>query len=258
MALATAELLGVGNTAEVFAVTDTEAAWLPYDWGDFARLTSTASQLVAAGFDIKIGAAWHEGVLRSCALFPRATGPSLAELAPTDDRPVIELVRHWMAEFSRVGLSFVHFEPKHILRYDDTYLLTGLPHAYDTNNPPQTVVRNWGPFSPIGDQPLCFWPSGMLMQPAVTALLSAYAASACCSLIANRQATDIVAASVFSSTAAQIKLSLTDPPNDPASVQLALDKIVSLPTHELPPPHITNAALKALALDTGCCHCFNI
>ena len=258
MALATEELLGVGNTAEVFAVSESEVAWLPYDWGDFARLTSTASQLSAAGFAIKPGAVWHDGVLRSCALYPRATGNSLADMAVVDTGPVIEQLRIWIAEFARVGLSFVHYEPKHILRHNSGYMLTGLSHAYATARPPEPTVRNWGPFSPVGDSPLCFWSSPALMDPAVTLCLSLHAAAVCSTLIIERTSTDVVASSVCSSTASQITLSMTDPANDPSSVHAALSKILERPLHETVPPHIISAALSALSLQKGCCSCLYI
>lgn len=264
MALATGTLLGVGNTAEVFALSDTQAAWIPYDWADFARLSRTATQLTLAGFDVALGTVWHEDTQRSCAIYPRAVHPelaglSLAEAPPLDPQAAVEYVQTCVAAFERVGLSFVHYEPKHILHHNGGYLLTGLAHAVNAAAPPLPTVRNWGPYSCVGDSPLCFFASGALTQPAVTTLVSLHAAAACCSLIATGSCTDVVAAAAFSSTAAQIKLSLSDPDDDPASTDSALAKIVALPTHSRPPPHVVAAALNTLALKrTRCCACFNI
>lgn len=258
MALATDVLLGVGNTAEVYAVSATEAAWLPYDWADFARFTVTLSQLNLAGFKVRIGAVWHEDLLRSCAFYPRATGASLAEEAPVDPQGAIEFVQGSAAAMTRVGLSFVHYEPKHILRYNDTYMLTGLSHAYDSARPPNPHVREWGPFSPIGDSPLCFWSSSTLEQPDVTRFLCMHALSVCCSLLADRKSTDITATAAYSSTAAQIKLSLTDPNDDPDSVAAVIKAISAMPKHGRAPQHVIDKGLAALRLNARCCPCFGI
>ena len=255
MALATEILLGVGNTAEVFAVSETEAAWLPYDWADFARFTVTLPQLSAAGFDVKVGAVWHEDVLRSCAFYPRATGSSLAEDPPDNPQRAIDFVQGRASALARVGLSFVHYEPKHILRYNDSYMLTGLSHAYFADRPPNPHVRDWGPFSPIGDSPLCFWSSSTIDQPVVTRFLCLHALSVCCSLIADNNSNDIVASAAYSSTAAQIKLSLSDPVDSPESVAAVIKAIAALPTHNRAPDHTVNKALAALTLDARCCLC---
>jgi hypothetical protein len=203
-------ILGVGNTAEVHSVYGNEdlAVWLPYDDADLARFKAVAPRLRSAGHAARAGYVVHEECVRSCLFYPRCE--STVENADDDETAaIVAQLEEWVAGFRREGLGFYHFAPKHILRSGGGgYVLTGLAHAFLAEHPPPPEVHNFGPFSLVGDSPLMFFSSGTLSQRGVVSLLMEHCVGVCIAMIVGKFADDIVACSTYSSTAAQIRLTV--------------------------------------------------
>ena len=206
----TSVILGVGSSAEVHGVLDEAdaAVWVPYDAADVARFRVVGSQLRAAGHAVRATHVTHENEVVECVRYMR--GESSVEDATDDEIPtIVRQLGEWVAGFRRVGLAFYHFSPKHILRAPGGgYILTGLAHAFCANAPPSPTIHDFGPYSLVGDSPLSFFSSGALEHAGVVELLMDHCVGVCTVLLVEKIATDIVACATYSSTAAQLRLTL--------------------------------------------------
>ena len=213
----TTVLLGVGNTGEVYGVLNCGdvVAWIPYDDANVVRFKAVSKLLLRAGHQAALSYVSHDDAVRMCVLYPR--GESCVEDAEPEEVPqILTQIGQWVAGFSSVGLAFYHFSPKHILRAPSGgYILTGLSHAFEVRAPPSPVLHDFGPYSLVGDTPLVFFSSGALRHAGVVELLMLHAVGVCTVLLVDGIASNIVACAQYSSTAAQIRLSLATDMTDP-------------------------------------------
>jgi len=250
----TAELLGSGQTADVYALEGDASlvAWVPFEYSVIARFSVHLSRVQRAGHSVHSGTVWIDDSIRACLFYPRCT-VCVSEVSGDDLERLLKMIDVWIQKLKRVGLYTLHISPKHILKHPTRgYVLTGLAHVFDPMSPPSAILFEYGPYCPVGDSPLCFFNSMSLEHIDVLTLLMDHSVAVCCTLLVEGMAANIVASAEFSSTSSQIKLSLSDH-DDPASVAVCLQAICAKPIHRAVSAKLLRDALARLAPNRRCC-----
>jgi hypothetical protein len=196
----------------VYAVNDTEVAWVAHEADDYVQYMSVERQLRSAGHASRPALLELEQGTVGCVVYPRG-GTNLEQQDATDEenQAIQQLLHEWVASFERAGVCFFNFHPKHILRaHGGGFLLTGLHGAFPMQSPPSPMLLNFGPFSPVGETPMCFFTVDALTKRGTLRFCMHHARAVCATLIDEQKGMDVMATADFASTAIQIRLSLAN------------------------------------------------
>lgn len=242
-------LLGAGASGSVYAADGNEVAWVAHDADDYVQYITVERQLHSTGHTSQSALLALENGTVACVLYPRG-GTNLEQQDATDEesRAIQLLLREWVASFERAGVCFLNFHPKHIVRaHGGGFLLTGLHSAFAMQSPPSPMLLNFGPFSPVGDTPMCFFSADALVKRDTLRFCMHHARAVCETLVSEQKGTDIMATADFASTAIQIRLSLA------REVSAVLLREAQRPTIQCSPDITTKAITILVPPPSNCC-----
>ena len=200
-------LLGSGMSGQTWKTTDNRAAWISAGIGDnlkeFKLQEKTLNRL---GHTAKSGYVHHEGFCRECIFYPLCKSSVI--FARTPSAHVKSIINTWLMSFIQNKIGFLKIEPKHVMvTENDEIILTGLSAVFSLSNPPNPLDMDYGPYSPIGDNPLCFFSSNCVKDKRTLSFVMWHVSKICILQISLQDYPVDSMISPHASTRIQIRLS---------------------------------------------------
>ena len=224
--------ISAGTSGETF-LTDVPGvvAWVPNDYESLHSFACVQTALQEAGFRVKSRQLLDLNQnARTCILYEHGERLDDDQTNLTLDETILltETTKQWVTALLNKRLSHAYIDVRHVvvIRNETTetrFALTGMDKVIKIDTPPTCFLRAYGDYCPIGDAPLCFFPSHVVDNPDVIVFIMHHAVAVLQTLVLANESAEVTKCSRYSASCNQLKLSET------TDLIATIKKIIALP-----------------------------